>query len=727
MSDTKDGDTGLHFDEFPPPTYEAWQAAAVNSQAGKPFEKLISPSYEGIPIRPLYHREDVAPIAAARTLPGEMPYLRGPRHLDDSLWSIAQELPGGRPADAHRALRTDRWLDAIHLPLDAPTRAGIDPDHAAPEQVGVGGVSLASVEDMDELLKAPGKPTLVSGTTMMLYRLCIHSGASALPLLSLLAAQQQRAGQSLGYLNGYVAADPLGVLAREGALSISLEQAYDEMAALAYWAGGQMPLLATVLVDTAAYHDAGANAVQELAIGLATGVAYLRAMTGRGLHINTAANGIQFQFAVGGQFFMEIAKLRAARLLWAQAVTAFGGDDYFAALHIHARTARRNKSAIDPHVNILRATTEALAAVVGGAESICVAPFDEPAGTSDDFSRRVARNIQVILQEEAHLASRDVLTQLMDTAGGSYAVETLTDQLAHEAWALFQEIERRGGILAALESGFIQSDIATVAEKRAAALAKRRDVLVGVNQFANPAEKPRPAAPAGESIYAARATEVRAQRANRDSAAVAAALEDLAEARPNKPMTFVDTAVAAAAAGAALGEMAAALRHTDEPGPNVAPLPQIRLAAPFEALRAGTLSLRKRAGDQAASVFLANLGPPRQHKARADFAQALFEVGGFHVITNNGFATPNEAAAAAVESGAPAVVICSTDETYPEIVPPLVKALRDAAPDTIIILAGRPAEQMEAHKAAGVDEFIYLGADCLALNKWLIEKITERP
>ena len=220
------------------------------------------------------------------------------------------------------------------------------------------------------------------------------------------------------------------------------------------------------------------------------------------------------------------------------------------------------------------------------------------------------------------------------------------------------------------------------------------------------------------------------------------ALERLGAMMAAPPETMVATAIAAAAAGATLGELTRALRVNDGARPTIVPLPLVRAAEPFEQLRRKTLSLtlsqgerepdssplspRERAGERAsARVFLANLGPPRQHKARADFAQAFFEVGGFQVITNNGFPDPATAAAAAVASGAPAVVICSTDETYPDLVPPLVSAIRQAAPATVIVLAGRPAEQVEALQAVGVDEFIYMGADCVTLNDWLITAISQ--
>jgi methylmalonyl-CoA mutase len=733
MDDTPVDDLSLSFDEFALPAADDWQTAAVDFLGGQPFEKLISPSYEGIPIRPLYRREDTADLPCAATVPGRPPFARGATAAGSLAggWGIAQALGLGWPADFNRALLADlqRGQTALTLLLDGPTRAGLDPDTAPSESVGRDGLSLATAGDATEALRG----VYLSGISLL-----AHGGASAVPLLAALIARQRNAGLPSDELAGGVTADPLGVLAEEGALPLPLDAAYDQMATLADWAAAHAPRLATAAVRTDIYHDAGANAAQELACGLAIGVATLRALTERGLDANTAARAIHWQVAIGGRFFMEVAKLRAARLLWAQVVEAFGGDEESAALRLHARTARRNKTAIDPHVNMLRATTEALAAAVGGADTLCVAPFDEPLGAPDDFSRRIARNVQIILQQEAHLS------QLIDPAGGSYAVETLTDQLAHEAWKLFQEIEQQGGMAVALANGFVQSSIAAVAGKRDAALAKRRDVLVGVNQFANPTEKPRPSAPpADDTLYAERVAQLAVHRAGRNAEACAAALGQLASAGPE---AAVEAAIAAAEAGATLGEMATALRHKDGPRLVVAPLPRNRAAEPFEALRQKALSLtlsqgerepdgewepdplalRERVGERALPrLFLANLGPPRQHKARADFTQAFFEVGGFQVITNNGFATPDEAAAAALAAGAPAVAICSTDETYPELVPPLVAAIKSAAPNTVVILAGRPADQVEALRAAGVDEFIYLGASVVAVNDWLLKHLME--
>ncbi|MBP8947728.1 MAG: hypothetical protein KBG73_02740, partial [Candidatus Promineofilum sp.] len=577
MDDTPVDDLSLRFDEFALPTADDWQTAAVDFLGGQPFEKLISPSYEGIPIRPLYRREDTADLPFAATVPGRPPFARGATAAGSlgGGWGIAQALGLGRPADFNRVLLADlqRGQTAVTLLLDGPTRAGLDPDAAPPDTTGRDGLSLTTAGDAGEALR----DVHLSGISLL-----AHGGASAVPLLALLIARQRNSGLPSDELAGCVAADPLGVLAEEGALSLPLDAAYDQMAHLASWAAAHAPRLATAAVRTDAYHDAGANAAQELAAGLATGVATLRALIERGLDADTAARAIHWHMAIGGRFFMEVAKLRAARLLWTQVVEAFGGDEESAALHIHARTARRNKTAVDPHVNMLRATTEALAAAVGGADTLCVAPFDEPLGAPDDFSRRIARNVQIILQQEAHLS------QLIDPAGGSYAVETLTDELARAAWALFQEIERQGGMAAALESGFVHSSIAAVAAKRDAALAKRRDVLVGVNQFANPAEKPRPSAPANDTLYAERAAHLTAHRAGRDAATCEAALAQLASTGPE---ATVEAAIAAAEAGATLGEIATALRRAGGPQLVATPLPRNRAAEPFEALRQKALSL----------------------------------------------------------------------------------------------------------------------------------------
>jgi methylmalonyl-CoA mutase len=701
--------------EFTPPSSEEWQAIVIASLGGKSIDTLATPAYEGFDILPMYRREDIDSIAHVNSFPGEAPFVRA-THAAGYLrrpWLIAQELESGTPNAYNRSLSFDleHGQTAVNLLLDRPTRTGKDPDQAKPGEVGFGGVSLATIEDIGQALK---------GVDLATIPIFIRTGTVALPLLAILVAYLRRQGQQTNALQGCLEDDPLGVLAHEGTLPLSLDRAYDEMAQLTVWANRHAPGLGTIAIHTYPYHNAGADAVQELGCALATGVSYLRAMVERGITIDTVEPLMRFDLAIGSNFFIEIAKFRAARLLWSQVIAAFGGDGTAQKLRLHGRTARRNKAALDPYVNMLRVTTEALSAAVSGVDSLHVAPFDDPIRPADDFSRRIARNVQIILQEEAHL------TQMIDPAGGSYAVEALTDILARRAWTMLQDIERQGGMADALQNGFIQAQIDGVATKRAANLVRRRDVMVGVNQFANPAETfPSSDRVDFEAIFRERAAQMERYRTHdNDPAAHLVALDQLAKMLTAAPEEMVEAAIEAAAAGATLNEITRALRLSGQDRPTIVPVKLDRASEPFERLRQQVDTYTTTYGTPPC-IFLASIGPARQHKTRAEFAQGFFEVGGFQVLTNNGFPTPEAAVEAALESKAPAVVICSTDETYPDIVPPFVQSIRVKSPDTVIILAGRPGELVDSLRATGVNEFIYSGADCLALNRWLLDSISS--
>jgi methylmalonyl-CoA mutase len=480
------------------------------------------------------------------------------------------------------------------------------------------------------------------------------------------------------------------------------------MAQMTAWAEQEAPALQTIAAQSYPYHNSGGNAIQELAFVLTTGVEYLRAMQERGLDIESVAPRMGFGFAVGTQFFMEIAKLRAARILWAQVVEAFGGSAEAQKMHLHIRTSAWNKTVYDPYVNMLRTTVEAFAGSMGGCNSMHVAPFDEIMRQPDEFSRRIARNTQLILQQECNF------NRLIDPAGGSWYVESLTDQLARAAWGLFQEVEKQGGMLKALQAGFPQSQVAEVAKKRADALASRKDVLLGTNMYPNLFEKNLdPRTPDFAALRKERAAQV---------THAPAAQEKLSAIGQASGAARMQAAIAAAEAGATLGEITSALRGSGAAAPSIEPLRLHRGGEPFEAMRKAAEAYRDQHGKRP-QVFLANMGPLVQHKARADFTTGFLEVGGFEMIRPEGFDTPQAAAQAAIDSGAQIVVICSTDDTYPDLVPPLAQQLKAARSDITVLLAGYPADQVEAHKAAGVDDFIHLRANCYEMNAKLQQKI----
>ncbi len=371
-------------------------------------------------------------------------------------------------------------------------------------------------------------------------------------------------------------------------------------------------------------HENGGTAVQEVAFAWAAGLKILRTAESEGRSIDEAAGKIRFTFAAGGEFFVALAKLRAARFGWARIVTASGGSPEAARMVIHACTSRWQQSSLDPHTNMLRSTVSAYAAVLGGCDSLVVSPFDEVFRQPDDFSRRIALNTQTILREECHAAA------VSDPAGGSWFVENLTREIAESAWKELQKSEQGGD----------EDCVAKAAQNQRQTLSQRRRIMVGVNQYANATDQPLPAT-----------------------------------------------------------------RQTSAE----------RLAGGFEQLRACAHAFAARHGS-APQIFLLTMGPLRQHKARADFVRGFLEPGGFEVKIPSGFETPAAAAQAARESGALAAVLCSTDDTYADLVPATLAALEGTMP---LLLAGYPADQVEAFKAAGIADFIHLKADCGAfLAEW---------
>lgn len=375
-----------------------------------------------------------------------------------------------------------------------------------------------------------------------------------------------------------------------------------------------------VAVEADQIHEEGGTAVQEVADAWTRGVQILRKALERGKSVDAAARSICFVFAAGGEFFVTLAKLRAARYGWARIVTSCGGSEEAARMIIHARTARWQQSSLDPHTNMLRSTASAYAAILGGCDSLEVSPYDEIFREPDEFSRRIALNTQLILRDECHGEA------VLDPAGGSWFVETLTADIARAAWEEFQKSE--------------DADTSAAADAQRKALSTRRRVMVGVNQYANPLEK--------ESV------------STRDTSSQ-------------------------------------------------------RLAGAFEKLRSTARAYAKDRGG-APSIFLLNMGPVKQHKARADFVRGFLEPGGFEVIYPSGFSSIADAVQAARKAGALAAVLCSTDDTYSELVPAVLEEMKGVMP---VILAGYPPDHVETFRSAGIADFIHLKADCGAfLATW---------
>ena len=565
--------------EFPPTTRDQWveAAAAVLRRSGRPdgadpIAALSSTTYDGIEVRPLYTAADLPAVDTGS--PGAAPFVRGATADGPTLtgWDVRQRHADPDPARLRASLLNDLETGATSLWL----------------VLGDAGLPVADLAAALEGVYVDLAPVALDAGA--------QSAAAAEAFLGLVADR----GLDPAEVRGSLGADPIGLRARTGADPEPLTPRPD------------FPHLRVATVDATAYHDAGASDPTELAVGTAVGVAYLRELAGAGLSVDQALEAVEFRFAVTADQFASIAKLRAARRVWARVAELSGGDPGRGQRQ-HAVTSAVMMTRRDPWVNMLRTTVACFAAAVGGADAITVLPFDAAIGLPDDLGRRIARNTQSILHDESSLG------RVLDAAGGSWYVEALTDQLSHAAWDLFTEIERAGGALAALDGGLIPDRIAATRAARADDVAHRRAPLTGVTEFAQPDEPAVPRLPA-------------------------------------------------------------------PPGPSGGPLPPVRRAAEFEALRDAVEAVDPRPG-----VYLATLGPTAVHAARLGFARNLFQAGGFRVLTG----PPEDFA------GTRVACLCSADSLY---TPEAVTALRDAGA-AHVWLAGRGD--------VGADGYVFTGCDAL--------------
>lgn len=686
-------------DDFPAVTYDQWRALAeADLKGAKVEERLVTHTYDGVDIQPIYTRRDLSSKDAIG-LPGNPPFVRGstPNGAVQSGWDLRQEHAHPDLGVTNRAILQDLegGATSILLRLDSAARAGLDPDSpAAAILTAEDGVAAYSTNDLDAVF---------DGVQLPLVGVAFEPSAAFLPTAAMLVALWRRRGIQPGEASGAFNADPLAVLAAEGTLPVSSATALNLLSALAVWTSKNYPHVTAVGVDTSVYHLAGATAAQDIALAVATGVEYLRSMTAAGLSVDEAARQITFTISLGTHHFLAIAKLRAARWLWSRTVEAAGGSPAAGAMHINAKTSSRVLTQRDAYVNLLRNTVAVFAAGVAGADSITSVPFDAMLGEPDEFSRRIARNTALILQEESHL------NRVLDPAGGSWFLDRLTQQIAEQGWSIFQQVERHGGMQRALTSGWVAAQIESAFAPRAKNIARRKEGITGVSEFPDVAEPRVNRAPLDSQA-------IRAAARNRTikSRKPIASLETLTAGR-----NLMELAIAAAAQGATIGQLAHGLAFGQETT-TIPALPTRYFAQPFEQLRAASDAWHAAHGKRP-TVFLANMGPLSHHTARATYAKNFFEAGGFAVVSNSGFTDAAAAVKAFAESGASVAVICSSDKLYPEIVPPTVAALK-AVGVRSVVLAGNPGANEDAWRTAGVDRFIFIKCDVLATLREMLQE-----
>src|SRR6056297_929144 len=538
-------------DDFPPVDYETSRRSVEADLGGAPFDrKLVSHTYEGIDIQPVYTSKDRLPGTDPTGLPGAAPFVRGAHPMGPVMCGVDIRQEHAHPdlKATNTAVLADLegGVTSLMFRLDGAGRRGLSVDDpGAAGYAGRDGVMLYDVDDLDACL---------AKVHLELVDVTMDAGAAFLPAAALLHELWQRRGVRPNRASGCFAADPFATLAREGSLPMSIDAAMNQMAQLTRWTLATypqttpFPKVIPVCVDTSPYHDAGATAAQDIAFSMATAVEYLRGMTERGVAIDDAAKRMLFRFSLGTHHFLAIAKLRAARKLWSRILEASGAAPM--GMRIHGRTSNRVMTQRDPYVNLLRNSVSVFAAMLGGAEVITSLPFDHASQLPDAFSRRIARNTVLVLQEESHLH------RVLDPAGGSWFLEDLTAEVAEKAWSIFQDIERGGGMLTALQGGSIADQIDAAYAPRAKDIAVRKQGITGVSEFPNlDEERIAHVPPDTESL-------VRAAQARAGKKTAASESKSASEGVPAAATTGQDpvaVSLTAAASGSSLGQIAGLL------------------------------------------------------------------------------------------------------------------------------------------------------------------------
>ena len=608
--------------EFPPVSTEQWEEVITKDLKGADYDKkLVWKTAEGIAVRPYYRAEDLKRVQHMESQAGHFPFVRGAK--TDNSWLVRQcycACDDKKKANAQALDGMMKGVNSLSFCLcEVPTQ-----------------------EEFEQLMKG-----IYADAVEVNF---VGTGCkSSLALIELMTAYAKKTNAKLDSVCGSTDFNPLKKLTQKGYMN---EQAFENAKAQIV-AAKELKRWRTVGVSGSVIHNAGGTIVQELAFALSMGNEYLSRLTDMGLTVDEVARRIKFTFSVGASYFMEIAKFRAARLLWANIVNAYRPEkECSERMKIHAETSAWNQTAYDAYVNMLRGTTEAMSAALAGVDSLEVLPFDTPLQAPSEFSNRIARNTQILLKEESHF------DQVADPAAGSYYIETLTQSIANEAWKLFKQVEEKGGYVAAFKAGFIQEQVKTAAQKRDSNIATRRDILLGTNQYPN----------FNETLK----KETREALASSNVCCSCGCSSDQKREQ--------------------IGE----------------PLKRYRGAQAFEELRIKTENNGKQP-----QAFMLTFGNLAMCRARAQFACNFFAVAGFKVVDNNRFETIEDGVKAALAAKADIIVACSSDDEYAETVPQIAEKLGKKG---ILVVAGEPACKADL-EAKGIKNFISVRSNVLETLK----------
>jgi methylmalonyl-CoA mutase len=692
--------------EFKPATLTDWQQAAAKSAPGGKVDALNWITPDGITVKPLYTAADTADLPYANTLPGFEPYLRGPQATMYAVrpWTIRQ-YAGFSTAEESNAFYRQALTggaQGVSVAFDLATHRGYDSDHPrVTGDVGKAGVAIDSVEDMKILFdRIPLDKVSVSMTM----------NGAVLPVLAgyVVAAEEQGVRQD--QLSGTIQNDILKEFMVRNTYIYPPAPSMRIIGDIIGYTAKHMPKFNSISISGYHMQEAGANQALELAFTLADGKEYVKTAIATGLDVDEFAGRLSFFWAIGMNFYLEVAKMRAARLLWCRIMKGFGAKSPKSLmLRTHCQTSGWSLTEQDPYNNVVRTTIEAMAAVFGGTQSLHTNSFDEAIALPTEFSARIARNTQLILQEETHI------TSVIDPWAGSYMMEKLTQDMADAAWAIIEEVEAMGGMVKAVESGWAKLKIEAAAAEKQARIDSGRDVIVGVNKYKLKAEDAVDARDIDNvAVREGQIARLKALRAGRDAAQVQTALAALGAAAESGEGNLLDLSIQAMRLRATVGEVSDALekafgRHRADThkvsGVYAAAYDSATQGDTMEywnALKADIAAFAQKQGRRP-RVMISKLGQDGHDRGAKVVATAFADLG-FDVDMGPLFQTPEECARQAIENDVHAVGVSTLAAGHKTLVPAIIAELKKQGADDIIVFVGGvvPRQDYDFLYAAGV-------------------------
>ncbi len=703
--------------------YEKWRELASKELKGADPDTLTWQTPEGIDVKPLYTADDLEGLEAAGGLPGIEPFVRGPRATmyANRPWTIRQYAGFSTAEESNAFYRQNLAAGQMGLSVafDLATHRGYDSDHPrVVGDVGKAGVAIDSVEDMK---------LLFDGIPLEKMSVSMTMNGAVLPVLAgyVVAAEEQGVTQDL--LTGTIQNDILKEFMVRNTYIYPPAPSMRIVADIIEYTAKNMPRFNSISISGYHMQEAGATAVQELGFTLADGLEYARFAASRGLSVDDFAGRLSFFFAIGMNFFMEVAKLRAARLLWSRIMTELGAKKPGSKmLRTHCQTSGVSLTEQDPYNNIVRTAYEAMAAVLGGTQSLHTNSFDEAIALPSDFAARIARNTQLILAEETGV------THVIDPLGGSYYVEHLTQSLANEAWKLIQEVEQLGGMTKAVESGMPKLRIEEAAARRQARIDQGDETIVGVNKYRLENEPP-------VDVREIDNTEVRRQqlarletiKRERDPQRVQAALDALTRAAESEG-NLLELSIEATRARATVGEISDALEKVfGRYRANIRTISGVYGGAyagneEFQTIRKEVDAFAREEGRQP-RILVAKLGQDGHDRGAKVIATAFADLG-FDVDIGPLFQTPEEAAREAIENDVHVVGVSSQAAGHKTLVPQLIDALREQGARDIVVVVGGviPASDYDFLRSAGVAAVFGPGSNIPRAASEILRIVRER-